>query len=125
MNREIRELIRRRAERIGAFAGDFLTYEDPADFERGQAFRWAVLVTKGPRAFLHAFKEGELHLDDTAIESVYWSVRGEIPGPHGLMSEERIIIRDHNGAVDDYLKRSHRSAPVIAISERRTIGLLR
>lgn len=125
MNRETHAMIRSRAERMAPFLADHLTNTDPADYERGHAYRMAYLLLRGPREFLRAFQHGELHLDATAIETVFWELRGEIPGPDGLMPEERALIRDHNAAVDDLLRRKPRTAPVVSISERRAIGLHR
>lgn len=125
MTKEVKRLILSRAERILPYLADFLSHENSACHLKGSAYRFGYLLVRGPREYLQAFQHGELHIDAEAVEEVYWELRGEMPGPHGLMPDERIILRDHRVAVDEHLSRHQRPGSVVAISERRAISLLR
>lgn len=102
MNREIKNMIRKRAQRLAPYLADHLQYQDPSDWVRGQAYRFCYLLLRGPRQFFDAFHHGELHFNLEAIEEVYWEFRSEIEGG-GLLHEEKTIILDHNLAVDALL----------------------
>lgn len=118
MDREKRDLIRSRALRIAPFLADYLQNEDPTDWEKGQAYRFCYLLLKGPRAFLNQFRFGDLRLCEEAIQSVYWTLRGEFPGPAELLEAERVILRDHNLAAAEYHARQDRPLASTASQER-------
>ncbi len=119
-----REIIRTRAARLAPYLADYLQTQDSAAREESYGYKYCYLVLKGPKAYLSAFLHGELHIDEEAVETLFWSLRDELPGPsQGLLHAERQIINQHNREVDDWLKRNERPKPALVYSERRIAGL--
>lgn len=109
------QIIIDRAERLFILARDYLIGEDSSDPHIGEAYRYGILVTQGPRIFLNTFREGRLALDIEMINEGLWIFRGSIPGEPGLSVAEMELVHTHNGEVNK------RSAP--AASNVRFIGL--
>ncbi len=125
MNEEIRRTLECRARGLFPYLADHLANVNPASFEESHGYRYCFLLIKGPKEFLKTFIHDELHLDEAAIEAVFWATRGEIPGPHGLMNEERALVALHNHAVDEWLAKNDRILPTITDRGRQVITLLR
>ena len=124
MEQNTRNLIQSRARRLAPFLADYLQHQDSGDWEKGQAYRFVYLLLRGPRAFLEQFRFSDMRVCEEAIQSVYWELRGEFPGPGELLSEERIILRDHNLAAAEYQAKQEQRPPVVTYTER-VIGLAR
>ncbi len=92
--------IKERAHAMFSLIRDYLLEEAEPSFELQESYRFSYLVLRGPRAFRDAFEQGELSLDETAINRVYWQFQRDLPGPHGLMPEEEQIIQVHNREVE-------------------------
>ena len=118
------ELIQSRARRLAPYLADFLQNEDSADFDRGQTYKFTYLILKGPRKYFEQFQYGEMQLDRESIQSIYWMLREEIPGPGQLLEAEERILANHNSEVVDYWNRQQRPK-VNTYGEQRVIGLSR
>ena len=125
METKLKRLIESRASRLFPYLADHLTNVDPAAFVEGNGYRYCYLVLKGPKSYLAAFLHGELHIDEDALDSLYWTLRDEIPGPHGLLHEERELLARHGHEVDAWLRRNGRPSSIaLAAPERQVMGFL-
>jgi hypothetical protein len=103
MTKDMKLLIESRARKVFPYLHVYLSHEDPSDPHAGSAFRLSFLLLRGPKEFLHTFRNGEMHIDPEGCDEVYFRLRDEMPGPSaGLMHEERMLIQAHNQAVETY-----------------------
>jgi hypothetical protein len=90
------ELIRRRAEIIYDILDDKINFGiEEIDPSAINAFKASfVLREKSISKFKRAFRESGLYFDLYEVEETYDNYSDELPGPRGLMNEERNLLEE-------------------------------
>ncbi len=117
MEQQTKDLIERRAHALARICERILNFEDETDEVAGAGFRWAYLILRRPRKYLEAFQAGDLRIDPSLLTDAIWHFQEQLPGPNGLLPEEREILKQHN----DESARWMQSRPgVISLTKTQT-----
>lgn len=100
MNKDTKSLIHERAATLFPLLRQILMDANTSDYALEEAFRFCFLILKKPQGFLEAFRHGMLKIDETLVFDAYHGFRFDLPGPVGIMAEEREIIQLHNEEVN-------------------------
>lgn len=90
------DLIEKRAKAIGSACQEILNYQNESDEIAGTGFRWAYLIIRKPKLYLEAFKHGDLRIDPSMLEEVFWLHQECLSGTCTLLPVEREILKVHN-----------------------------
>ena len=99
-----KNVIKLRAERLARLTTHLLIDEGRDDPETVSAYRYAFLVLRRPAQFARQFGSGDMRIVESEVDQFLWDHDASVPGPRGLMAEERVIIGRHNQEATKWMR---------------------